>query len=755
MKIRKIRVFGQEQTDISNEIVQEEIKDNSHIIDVLQRIAKGAIYVLIFLFPLFFLPWTINILDFNKQALLLVLTFISLICWLTSCLISNKTQINTNFLNIPIIVLLFINWISFIFSVSKYDSFWGLPQNISSGFVSFLCLILFYFVISNLFKKKDIFSIFLTIFSSSVFVAIFFILQIFGKFILPFNFTKNISFNTVGSINSLSIFFAILLILLLPLFFCSKKKLKIILGFFGLIFLITLFLINFKVSWVILFLGTLVLFIFGAFINTKINKKFTFLTMIFLAIALFFILFNFSFPGVSSFTENTLSQKYGFKIITHLPIKFLIIGSGPGTFVYDWQKYKTIDTNQNINWGLNFYQGPSEFLDKIITTGILGILALFFFIYIFLKQGSISLVRTIPLITEKTSEWFSILGIFAGFIGLIVSFLFYPTNLTLLFLFWLIIGCFSILQFDNEQKNSIFFAGIWQKIFKENEIVASIKFLIFSFVFILVLVFEFGFLFLYSQKYISEIKYVQGIQFWQKGNNDAGIKYISQAIKINPENYLYYRDLSQVYLLKLNEVIAKTDVSQQEKQSIFNLVTNSIDKSISLNPVNVDNWITRGFIYRSVIGIAPEAENLAIKSYQKAIDLNPTNPYIFTQLGLVYLNKQQIDKQEENIKLAKQNFEKAISLKSDYNFAYYQLGYLYYISNQYDNAKTQFEKAISIDPAFSNSRYFLGLIYDKQGDKKSAIEQFEIIERFNPENKEVKKILSNLREGKEAFEGLK
>jgi len=79
---------------------------------------------------------------------------------------------------------------------------------------------------------------------------------------------------------------------------------------------------------------------------------------------------------------------------------------------------------------------------------------------------------------------------------------------------------------------------------------------------------------------------------------------------------------------------------------------------------------------------------------------------------------------------------------------------LYYNNNQIDEAQAQFEKAVLIDYNYSNARYFLGLIYDKKGNKNKAIEQFEIIEKFNPENQEVKKILNNLREGRQALEGI-
>jgi hypothetical protein len=48
----------------------------------------------------------------------------------------------------------------------------------------------------------------------------------------------------------------------------------------------------------------------------------------------------------------------------------------------------------------------------------------------------------------------------------------------------------------------------------------------------------------------------------------------------------------------------------------------------------------------------------------------------------------------------------------------------------------------------------LGLIYDRKGDGPRAIQQFEEIEKFNPDNQEIKRILQNLRAGKPALEGI-
>jgi tetratricopeptide (TPR) repeat protein len=177
----------------------------------------------------------------------------------------------------------------------------------------------------------------------------------------------------------------------------------------------------------------------------------------------------------------------------------------------------------------------------------------------------------------------------------------------------------------------------------------------------------------------------------------------------------------------------------------------------------------------------PSLADLAIQSFEEAIKLEETNPYYYTELGKIYLIKNKISK-------ARELFQKSIDLKPDYSPGHFQmamsfvqegkigegiarlevlkgnlpndpglafqLGLLYYNQNDFEKAKTEFERAVNLLSNYSNARYFLGLIYDREGKKDLAIKQFEEIEKFNPENQEIKKILENLRQGKSALEGI-
>src|SRR3989344_5829636 len=178
---------------------------------ILERISKISIYLAVFLLPLFFLPLTLNILDFQKQALLLSLVFIALIAWLIKILVSGKMEFNLSLVNIPVMVLLLVSLAATIFSTFRYGSFWGWPLNVSDGFLTLILFVFLYFLIANIFnKKEETFRLILILLASGFLAALFSSFQIFGKYLLPFDFTKSNSFNTIGTVNSVAIFLAFL-----------------------------------------------------------------------------------------------------------------------------------------------------------------------------------------------------------------------------------------------------------------------------------------------------------------------------------------------------------------------------------------------------------------------------------------------------------------------------------------------------------------------------------------------------------------
>jgi len=765
-------------------------KETAKAVGFLDKTVKVIIYGLVFLLPIFFLPWTQDVLDFNKQYLLTFLGFLGVAVWFIKSLVAGRFRFNSSFLNIPVIFLLLVYGISTIFSVYRYESLWGLPFNVSPAFLTLAGFVILYFLIANILtKQKEIFYLVLCLVCSGFLAGVYGIFQVYGKFILPLNFTKISNFNTIGTVNSLAVFSAVLLPLGLTLFLISKKWLKVMSAVLSLGLLAVLFIINFWIAWIVLMAGIAVLFIFGVFNIRHIGGNFgIFLLMFLLVISLFFVSFKISLPGSPQLApEISLRQKAEFNIAKQVLSKNLFLGTGPGTFVYNFSKFKSRELNQTIFWNTRFTKGASEFLDLLITTGIIGILGWLFLFGSFIWLGVKCFSSKFKVQSSKLNQPDKLIGLamFSCFIAVVVSKFFYLTNISLILPFWVMLGGFAVLG-SQQIKEIVFEQG-------------SPKALLAVFISVLIFVFGMGFIFISAQKYIAEIKYLTGLRNSSRGKTAEAVKELERAIILNPQLDVYWRNLARLYLTRLNEIAEDKGLNLEEKtnkiQVFVKNAVNSSKTAADVNPENIANWNVRGFIYRNLIGVLSSAEDWAIKSYEKAKELEPANPFIPTEIGKVYIAKSDLmakrKKEEEKdkaLEMALKNFEEAIRLKPDYAPAHFQialvydrqgklkeaiskmegikqlapfdvglafqLGVLYWRNDNVNRAQLEFERAVALNSNYSNARYFLGLCYDKKGETKKALEQFRKIAEFNPDNEEVKKIINNLETGKRALAGI-
>ena len=752
--------------------------------NLLERVRKVSLYLVLFLIPLWFLPLTQDALVYQKQALLVVLVFLSLLTWLGRAVSQGEVSVRLTWLYLPIALVVLASGVSTMFSLWKYGSFWGFPLNVADSFLTIAFFALLSVVVINSVERVTQLTkpLFLLLVSGAL-AGLLALLQAYGVFLIPAAFAKAATFNTIGAMNSVAILSAVLLPLALVLAVGAQSLKGWVLWGIVAVFFAVLALVNFFDAWIALVAGLLILLAFGMWsLKKQAQSKWMSLPMAFIIVALFFAMFRFSLPGSPQLPVEVSPSVQGEWGIAKEVLKGrAITGSGPGTFVFDYAKYRPESLNQTVFWGTRFSSGASEILGWLSQKGILGILSFVSLLVFSLLLGVKALMRSL----QDSSSWMMGLGILASLGATVAAFVLYPSTFVLSFVFWVLVGCLGVFGAKNMKKFQV----------ASQSAVALGS----SFAFLLVLIFGLGLLFVGGQKYIAEAKYLKGVKASQQGNIQGALEGVAEAATLNPSVDLYWRDLSQLYLSRLNEISQDSSLSQDQKreqsQTVIQSAVNAVQRAVASAPANIANWNVQGFVYRSLIGV-PGADALALAAYEKAKELEPSSPFSWTELGRVYILQAQSlasDKAKETeraaaLESALGNLQKAIELKADYAPAHFltaavyeqqgkedeaiakleetktvapndtglafQLGTVYWQKKDFNKAQAELERAISLNANYSNARYILGLVFDAKKDKAKALEQFNKIAELNPGNEEVQKIIANIIAGKAPLDGI-
>ncbi len=128
---------------------------------------------------------------------------------------------------------------------------------------------------------------------------------------------------------------------------------------------------------------------------------------------------------------------------------------------------------------------------------------------------------------------------------------------------------------------------------------------------------------------------------------------------------------------------------------------------------------------------------LATNGYIEIINLDNKNKEAYNNLGTVFrLNK--------NYEDAKKNFVKSIKIDPNFVEAHVNLGNLYFELNDYENSIKTLKKATDINNNNALAHYNLGLVYQSIGDNEKAIKRMNKVLELNPTNTNADKLISRM-----------
>jgi len=613
------------------------IMDKKEAISILKNLSAGITSLLLILFPLLFLTNASDVFTFPKEILVLIFTIALLIILCLKMVFESKITIRSNPFNLPLVFFGVVVLGSSLVSRGFYDSIiQALPL---------ISLLFLYFVVVNSIDNASSFNLLsYSLILGSVLSALVTLLYFAKIYIFPFPETHSRYFNTFGSTVQQTIY--ILPILLISLFFLANliknKVANYELAIFSLSSLFTV------LSFAVLIYEILV------------QKVVTLPFMHGLQIA---------FASISQDAQR--------------PLLSLILGSGYGTFVTDFTRFRLPSFNLERDiWNLTFFNSSTFFFELIATTGILGIVSYFYLIQKVLKTR----LKTINILHLSI------------IVLLIASFLL-PFSFTSLFMLFMLMALYVSYLYLHKSNNvynvTITLVALKQGLInvveaasghrreKESKVLPLLVFV--------VVIFVGGFVGYYTMRFlISDLAFKQSLAYVSSNNGQKAYDLQRQAIDDYPYRSDYYRVFSQLNFALANSLaasIAQKDSPADAQQTVVALLQQSINsarQAVVISPLLAANWQNLSQIYRNLINVGQNADQFAVATLTQAISLDSSNPQLYVELGGIYYQFKQYDN-------AQNQFQIATNLKRDYSNAYYNLGHTLEAKGDFSNALAAYQ----------------------------------------------------------------
>jgi tetratricopeptide (TPR) repeat protein/O-antigen ligase len=700
----------------------------------LNIIIKYYLIGLAFVLPIFFLSFTSEFYLFNKYVLLVGSALILTLLWTGRMVIEGRVKIVRTPLDVPILIFVGIALLATIFSTDPITSVLGWYPRFHFSFLSILSYALIYFVAtSNLDKGSRRFLVWAMV-GAGLVLGLLTTLAYFGQHILPASYTQVRNWTPIGSINQLVLY----IVMAIPLAFSLIVKeenyiLKAAAGLAVFFMSIAFLASGMGTGWIVLAAAVAAFLVLSPRITIVREDRYLGAGLI----AIFVILaIAFTQSGIKNniiknavkgkpatldlAKENTLPLSNAWKISVRGTGDKPLLGSGPGTYLFNYTAFKPAEINATNNWNVRFDLPSNDYLNLLSTMGIIGLVA-FLFVIVSVLRPNLSYTIGNASAKQNPEQLFLVVSLVAFIVGV----LFFDSGISTFLLFILATATsFSSLRdagvagIDDVDLRLVALrsGGIIQVEPtgrpKPNNLALV--------TFIPAVLLLAGLAFVGYRVYTGEV-------FLRRALNDANANKgketrdnLLAAIKANPYSDLYHRTLMLTDLSLARALNQKGNLNQSEQQTLIGLVGEAINEGkvatgyeaqglgvLSINKVpgtstlNVANWESLALVYANIGGQQrTDAAVHAKNTYSRAIQLDPLNPQLYESLGNIYLNEKDYD---NAIKL----FESATQAKGDYASAHYNLAQALQAKGGTDNltrAANELAATLQILPLDSSNR---------------------------------------------------
>lgn len=683
----------------------------------LQIISLVMIKCFVFLFPFFFLPFTLDVLEVNKQSLFFFAASLSVLLWVISRLLE-RAFVFTMHKSYAICAMVFVAFgVSAWFSRAPFLSWVGYMNQEYTSVLTMFCGFMLFLFVSMVARGEAHTKSFLNWLVPGALVSgLIGMVSIFAKNLIPFFPSTDIPFNPIGSINTSTSFLVLVSFWSLARYVSAAQEYASWKGKLAqiphiLLYLTTLFYLlyaDYRFLWLLVMSGCVLLCTFAIYQSKRFEKfyRVTSLFVLFLVSLFFLWLLPNPWPvkpplevGInftSSFNITKQSVQHG----------FALFGTGPGTFVMNYDAYRSAGLNITDFWNTHFDRANSFFMTLPSTIGYVGTALYFLFIF------SLGFSAIVYLLKEKNEQtWKHILVVFTPWTLSVVAIFLFPSNMSHTILFFLLSGALV----------SVFPLKLYTMPLKESKgTTLALGFAFLSFILIL-----FIGIFLSAGRYLADVSFAKAIRADRtKADIQTIVRSLDRAATLNRFRDDYYRNLSQALLFRVQDetknVDAKQNLTESSRLYIQSLVAASVNSAVQatrLSPNNVTNWMNRGSIYEELVQAVPNASRFAREAYEQATKLDPQNPSVWTKLGKIDLV---MAEEQRSLTLAKdQSLSKTAKID---------------LADALNRAQASFEKAIELKANYAPAHYQLAITFDRQGKLGQAIQKMEAVFQYNPDD---------------------
>jgi O-antigen ligase len=381
--------------------------------------------------------------------------------------------------------------------------------------------------------------------------------------------------------------------------------------------------------------------------------------------------------GTESGAIRKIVWQGALKVWKHYPI----FGTGVETFAYSYYLYRPVEHNLTSEWDYIYNKAHNEYLNFMANSGTVGI-----FTYLTTIGFSIYLMaRNFIYKKEEPDEASPLMSIalIAGYISILVTNFFGFSVVPIQLQFYLYPAFAVVLSVPVLLENGVKLQLTSNQKALNWVITLTSMFLIFTI----------------CRYWFADTLYTKGVNYDRINRQDLSPQYLNDAIKLQPNQSLYYSELSRAYTslaLAYNEAKEATVASQLTAAAIDNSA-----KAVSLSPTNVNlKRVEFGvFVMLSTIdqNYLINAKDVLVATIAQA----PTDAKLHYNLGLIYSRIGQND-------LAIDALKETVEMKPDYKDARLAYAILLIGKGQNSEAKVQLEYILAnIDPTDSMTKQYL------------------------------------------------